>query len=123
MSGILVDTSAWVDLLNHRAVMPIAVGRRRLAASSFVLAELASLAAQGRVPPAVSEEVRAVARLEPATLADFTFGGELHGRLRGQGNSKVSLTDCIAYASSVRLGMPFLTRDHDLEGQPGVIRF
>ena len=124
MADILLDTSAWVSAARRDpAFPPVAMGRRRAIASSLAVAELASLAAQGRVEPAALGHLLATVHLEHPTTEDLAAAGDLHGTLRGDRASKASLIDCIAYQSARRLGVPLLTRDRDLLGQPGIIVF
>lgn len=124
MADILVDTSGWVAAARGDAGFPpTAMGRRRAIASALAAAEVASLAAQGRLEPAALDRFLTEVALEPPTAEDLVAAGRRHGDLRRHGHGKVSLIDCIAYESALRLGIPFLTRDRDLQGEPGVVVF
>lgn len=87
------------------------------------MAELASLAERGRIGAEGVAHLLNHSRLEEPTVDDFVAAGMLQGRLRKAGRKKVSLVDCIAYQVARRLGAPYLTRDQDLAGLPGVLSF
>ena len=121
MAELFVDTSAWIELVLGPATPPRTAAGRTMACSTLLAAELMSLAKRR---PAQFANLRVLlegVRLEPPTLDDMLDGGALHGRMRQAGDRKVSLIDCIVYASAQRLGVPLLTADRDLAGQPGVL--
>lgn len=120
MTELLLDTSAWVDLLLDRRPIPGRFRGHEVAACTLSAAELASLGERGRLPRDLLGRLLAEARLEECALSDLVEGGLLHGKLRREGTSKVSLVDCITYSVARRLGISLLTSDRDLEGQPGV---
>lgn len=119
----LLDTSVWVALFqgdDRVEALRSKQADRHAVVSVLVLAELRSLASQGRLRVDVAEDVHSVARVEPLLLQDALAGGELHGRLRAKGLEKVSLADALILATARRLGMRLLTLDKDLQGEPDV---
>lgn len=117
----LLDTSAWVDVTAGRKRLPSSSSLGTMVVCSMVVAELASLCERGRVPRDWIGRMLAGSRIEDCKLADDLEGGLLHGRLRAAGNGKVSIADCIIYCVARRVGLPLLTSDRDLRGQPGVV--
>ncbi len=119
----MLDTSAWVEFLTATQAFPRGLlVKRQLVVSVLAVAELVTLAHQGRIPSDLPNRVLVSGRLEPCEIDDAIAGGQLHATLRGQGNRKVSTIDCIMYASARRIGCDLLTCDEDLMGQPGVQR-
>lgn len=106
---------------DRRAHLLPAVQKERTAVLSTVsLAELASLLQQGRLEETRMVEVIQGARREHALERDCLDGGRLHGQMRRRGHTKVSLVDCIVYATAQRLGAGLITLDSDLDGLSGV---
>jgi predicted nucleic acid-binding protein len=121
MADFLLDTSSWIDVTAGRKRLPTEFASGTMVVCSLAVAELASLAEQGRVPRDWIGRMLAGSRIEDCTLVDDLEGGLMHGRMRAAGNAKVSIADCIIYCVARRLGVPLLTSDRDLRDQPGVI--
>ncbi|MEK6976138.1 MAG: PIN domain-containing protein [Candidatus Thermoplasmatota archaeon] len=121
MAEFLMDTSGWVDVTVGRHSLPSQLASDTMVVCTLAVAELASIAEQGRVPRAWVDLMMSESRIEECLFADQVEGGLLHGRLRKAGNRKVSIADCIMYCVARRLGVPFLMSDRDLQGHPGVI--
>ena len=125
-SEALYDTSVWVALFEGSEVSDVdrALGglppELDAVVSPVGLAEMASLEVRGRLKGSPIEAMIATARVEEITPEDAIAAGKLHGRMRQEGHEKVSLVDCLAYATARRIGALFVTYDSDLAGQPGV---
>ena len=117
----LVDASAWVNLLAKVRTLPDRLSASSVVACSFTAGELASLARRKPGTAPMLSLLLSSARLEECQLQDFLAGGDLHGRLRTTGRTKVALGDCLLHAVAQRLGIPLVTSDHDLAGLPEVV--
>lgn len=117
---MFLGTSAWVALMGGDASLGTVLAGRPTMGSLLLLAEVASLVERGRLPADNVLTLLESVQLDAPQPDDCLQAGPMHGLLRAAGNRKVSLADCIMYQGARRHGIPFVTGDHDLKGQPGV---
>lgn len=124
-AAILLDTSAWVRILNGDAASKAAIdeyAEADLLTHPLVLAELRAATLRGCTKTAtVIEDVESVSILQSLTRDDALEGAAIWVRLRKAGREKVSLADCLILATARRLGAILVTSDSDLRKEAGVV--
>lgn len=121
----VLDTSVWIATFNGEPEadqLPKEQGDRRAVTTPIVLAELAARHALGKVrrgdPVA---DVEKASRYQELSRDDAIAAARTYAALRSKGKTKVSLADALIYATARRIAAVLITRDPDLEGQPGVV--
>jgi predicted nucleic acid-binding protein len=124
VSGVVaLDTSVLVSVLRdeeRRKKALLRIQDQVILLPSIVVAELESLARQGRAPQAAVRPFGEMTLVEPLDEELATAAGRLHGELRAAGRSRVSLADTIVLATARRARVPLITFDNALEGEAGV---
>ena len=111
MSGLVVDTSVWIDFFSGRdcPALEDALAQGAVVLPPLVVAEIVS----GTQRPRDREAIKALAQdlaLHPTPHEHWVRVGELRGLLRAKGVS-VSTPDAHVAQCALDLDVPLLTRD------------
>jgi hypothetical protein len=118
---ILVDTSAWIELLRgtghpaHVTLRRHLERRAPIATTEPVIMEL--LAGTPRAPERARLRARLIGlpRLTVRGLGDFESAAELYRRCRGEGATVRRLIDCLIAAVAIRERATVLHNDRDFD--------
>lgn len=119
----IVDTSVWVSWLRQepRAFQVLrALAGRPMHVPTLLIAELQSLAAQGRAPLDAPVSAMELSTVEVLDTESAVAAGKLHAGLRLAGRSRLSLADAVSLVTARRLQGTLVTFDRDLQGEPDV---
>lgn len=117
---IVVDTSAWVELLRgtgspvERRVRRLLEQRTPLAATEVVVAELLAGASPDE-ETAVRDLVDSVTVLPLVGVEDYEAAAELYRACRRGGETLRWMGDCLIAVPAIKLGAPLLQADRDFE--------
>jgi len=118
---ILVDTSAWVELLRasgHPAHVTLKYHLERrspIATTEPVIMELLAGTRSGRDHRRLRTRLIALPRLTVRGLADFEEAAELYRTCRSKGATIRRLMDCLIAAVAIRDGATLLHNDGDFD--------
>lgn len=112
MSGLVVDTSVWIDFFGGHdcPALEDALARAVVVLSPLVVAEIVSGTLRPRDRQAIEALIQEL-QLHPTPLRHWIHVGELRGSLKAKGLS-VSTPDAHIAQCALDLGAPLLTRDH-----------
>jgi predicted nucleic acid-binding protein len=118
---ILVDTSAWIELLRasghpaHLTLRHHLARRSPLATTEPVIMELLAGAKIPREHARLRARLLALPRVTVRGVADFEAAAELYRACRARGATVRRLVDCLIAAVAVRDGATVLHNDGDFE--------
>ena len=118
---ILVDTSAWIELIRttghpaHVTLRHYLQRRAPLATSEPVVMELLAGVATGAERSKLRARLMALPRLTVRGLADFEAAAELYRVCRGRGATVRKLIDCLIAAVAIRERATLLHNDRDFD--------
>jgi hypothetical protein len=118
---ILVDTSAWIELLRasghpaHVTLRSHLERRSPLATTEPVIMELLAGAPSRGERARLRARLIALPRLSLHGLADFESAAELYRTCRGRGATVRKLIDCLIAAVAIRENASVLHNDGDFE--------
>jgi predicted nucleic acid-binding protein len=120
VTGILADTSAWVEYLRATGSPTHLRVRELIAGDQLVTTEVVAMellaGATGQEEPARLRRLLGRFQLLPVEgLADYEAAADLYRRCRAGGETVRKLTDCLIAAVALRNGAALLHRDHDFE--------
>jgi hypothetical protein len=118
---ILVDTSAWIELLRasghpaHVTLRHHLVRRSPIATTEPVIMELLAGTQARREHGRLRAKLLALPRLPVRGLADFESAAELYRACRRRGGTVRKLMDCLIAAVAIRENATVLHNDGDFE--------
>ncbi len=118
---ILVDTSAWIELLRatghpaHVTLRHHLERRSPIATTEPVIMELLAGAGSREEVSRLRAKLVSLPRLAVRGLADFESAAELYRACRGRGATVRRLIDCLIAAVAVRENATLLHNDRDFE--------
>jgi predicted nucleic acid-binding protein len=118
---ILVDTSAWIELLRatghpvHVTLRHHLERRSPIATTEPIIMELLAGARSRAEHSRLRARLIALPRLTVRGLADFEAAAELYRACRGHGGTVRKLIDCLIAAVAVRENATMLHNDRDFE--------
>jgi predicted nucleic acid-binding protein len=118
---ILVDTSAWIELLRatghpaHLTLRHHLTRRSPVATTEPVIMELLAGAKDRRELSRLRAALLAMPRLSIRGLTDFEAAAELYRACRAKGATVRRLIDCLIAAVAIRENASILHNDHDFE--------
>ena len=118
---ILVDTSAWVELIRatghpaHVTLRHHLERRAPIATSEPVIMELLAGVATAAERPKLRARLMALPRLTVAGLADFEAAADLYRVCRSRGATVRKLVDCLIAAVAIRERATLLHNDRDFD--------
>jgi predicted nucleic acid-binding protein len=121
MTGVLADTSAWVEYLRATG-SPVHLRLRRLIADEDAVATTEVVVMELLAGASDDDEAARLRRLlgrfellPVEGLADYEAAAELYRRCRRAGEMVRKLTDCLIAVVAIRAGAALLHRDQDFE--------
>ncbi|MBI2161745.1 MAG: PIN domain nuclease [Candidatus Rokubacteria bacterium] len=118
---ILVDTSAWIELLRgsghpaHVTLRHHLQRRAPVATTEPIIMELLAGTRSAREHSRLRARLLALPRLSVRGLADFEAAAELYRTCRGRGATVRKLIDCLIAAVAIREHATVLHNDRDFE--------
>jgi predicted nucleic acid-binding protein len=118
---ILVDTSAWIELLRasghpaHLTLRHHLARRSPIAATEPVIMELLAGAKNPREHSRLRARLMVLPRLSVRGLADFEAAAQLFRICRAKGATVRRLMDCLIAAVAIREDVSILHNDRDFE--------
>jgi predicted nucleic acid-binding protein len=118
---ILVDTSAWIELLRatghpaHLTLKHHLERRAAIATTEPVIMELLAGTRNRAEQSRLRTRLLALPRLEVRGLGDFETAAELYRACRGRGATVRKLIDCLIAAVAIRGNATVLHNDRDFE--------
>jgi predicted nucleic acid-binding protein len=118
---ILVDTSAWIELLRasghpaHVTLRHHLARRSPIATTEPVIMELLAGAKNQREHSRMRARLLALPQLTVRGLTDFEAAAELYRACRTKGATVRRLMDCLIAAVAIRENASILHNDHDFE--------
>jgi predicted nucleic acid-binding protein len=118
---ILVDSSAWIELLRdsghaaRRTLQHHLTKRSEIATTEVVVMELLAGMLSNRTREALREKLLALPLLVVRGLDDFESAADLYRTCRRKGATVRRLTDCLIAAVAIRENVPVLHNDHDFD--------
>jgi predicted nucleic acid-binding protein len=118
---ILVDSSAWIELLRgtghavHRTLRHHLDTGAPLATTEVVVMELVAGARTDRDRDRLRQRLLALPLLRLRGMPDFERAAELYRRCRGRGETVRKLIDCLIAAVAIRERATVLHNDRDFE--------
>jgi hypothetical protein len=118
---ILVDSSAWIELLRatghpaHRALRHHLDAGSPLATTEVVVMELLAGARRDRERDRLRERLLALPLLRLRGMPDFEGAAALYRRCRGRGEAVRRLVDCLIAAVAIRERATVLHNDRDFD--------
>jgi predicted nucleic acid-binding protein len=118
---ILVDTSAWIELLRasghpaHVTLRHHLSRRSPIATTEPVIMELLAGARSHRDHSKLRARLLALPQLTVRGLADFEAAAELYRTCRAKGATVRRMMDCLIAAVAIRENATLLHNDHDFE--------
>ena len=118
---ILVDTSAWIELLGatghpaHITLKSLLERRSPIATTEPVIMELLAGTRSRGEGSRLRGRLLALPRLAVRGLADFESAAELYRTCRGQGVTVRKLIDCLIAAVAIRENATILHHDRDFD--------
>ena len=118
---ILVDTSAWIELLRatghpaHVTLRHHLERRSPIATSEPIIMEILAGTRNRGEGTRLRARLVALPRLAVRGLADFESAAELYRACRGRGSTVRKLIDCLIAAVAVRENATLLHNDRDFE--------
>jgi predicted nucleic acid-binding protein len=118
---ILVDSSAWIELLRgtghavHRTLKHHLDTGTPLATTEVVVMELVAGARTDRDRDRLRQRLLALPLLRLRGMPDFERAAELYRRCRGRGETVRKLIDCLIAAVAIRERATVLHNDRDFE--------
>jgi len=116
---IVVDTSVWIDVLNHNQTpgavrcIELIEGGEPVALTDIVFTEILQGLRSEREVSLVEGHLRAFPILRLDGLGDFALAAELYRSARRAGVTIRKTLDCLIAAPCVRTGAPLLHADAD----------
>ena len=116
---IVVDTSVWIDVLNHNQTpgavrcIELIEGGEPVALTDIVFTEILQGLRSEREVSLVEDHLRAFPILRLDGLGDFALAAELYRSARRAGVTIRKTLDCLIAAPCVRTGAPLLHADAD----------
>jgi predicted nucleic acid-binding protein len=121
VTGVLADTSAWVEYLRATG-SPVHLRLRGLIADEAAVVTTEVVVTELLAGVSDDEELKRLSRLlgrfellPVEGLADYEAAAELYRRCRRAGESVRKLTDCLIAVVAIRAGVALLHRDRDFE--------
>lgn len=120
-SGILVDTSAWVEFLRgtgsaeHLRLREMIESDFPLATTDTVVMEILAGARDRAGLDQLRRFLLHFRHFPTSGLADFEGAAEIYRRCRAEGETLRSLLDCVIASVAIRAGVPVLAQDRDYE--------
>jgi predicted nucleic acid-binding protein len=126
---MLLDTSAWVEYFEAtekgEKIKELIISGRTVYSCPLTIAEISSWCHKNNKEPSILlkkiKELSVIVEIDEDVLLD---SGKTHAGLRknktDNGESKISLIDCIIYETAQIHGLDLLTKDRDFEDLPGV---
>jgi predicted nucleic acid-binding protein len=118
---IVVDTSAWIDVLNDNAApaaarcVELIEAGEPVALTDVILTEVLQGLRSEREAKLVERHLRAFPILRLAGVEDFVLAARLYRRARAAGVTIRKTLDCLIAAPCVRTGAPLLHADADFD--------
>ena len=118
---IVVDTSAWVELLRatqhpvHRTLRHLLDAGASIATTEVVVMELLAGASTNRDRDRLRRRLLALPQLRLRGMPDFETAADLYRRCREAGETVRKLIDCLIAAVAIRAGATVLHNDRDFE--------
>jgi predicted nucleic acid-binding protein len=118
---IVVDTSAWVELLRstgsavHGALRRLILSRADLAVTEVVVMELLAGARSTREERELRERLFAYRLLRLRGIDGYEHAAELYRACRSAGETLRTLTDCLVAVPAIEAGATLLHTDADFE--------
>jgi len=118
---ILVDTSAWIELLRasghpaHITLRHHLARRSPIATTEPVIMELLAGVRSRREHSSMRARLLALPQLTVRGLADFEAAAQLYRACRTKGATVRRLMDCLIAAVAIRENATILHNDHDFE--------
>jgi len=118
---ILVDSSAWIELLRstghpvHRTLKHHLAAGSPLATTEVVVMELLAGARNGRDRDRLRQRLLALPLLRLRGMPDFESAADLYGRCRRRGETVRRLMDCLIAAVAIRERVTLLHNDRDFD--------
>ncbi len=118
---ILVDSSAWIELLrntDHAARQTLAhhlAQRSEIATTEIVVMELLAGVQANRARQTLRDTLLALPLLSLRSIDDFENAADLYRVCRRKGSTVRRLTDCLIAAVAIREGATLLHNDRDFE--------
>jgi|SRR5262245_34190829 len=118
---ILVDSSAWIELLRgtghpaHRTLKHHLDARSELATTEVIVMELLAGARNHRESDRLRQRLLALPVLRLRGMPDFESAAELYRRCRARGETVRRLIDCLIAAVAIRERASVLHNDRDFD--------
>jgi predicted nucleic acid-binding protein len=118
---IVVDTSAWVELLRstrstvHQALRRLILERADLAVTEIVVMEILAGARDAHEERELRGRLFAYRLLPLRGIAGYEQAAELHRACRSAGETVRTVTDCLVAVPTIEAGATLLHADADFE--------
>lgn len=118
---ILVDTSAWIELLRgtghpaHLTLKHHLASGSPIATTEVVVMELLAGVSQKREHDRLRQRILALPQLHLRGMPDFEAAADLYRRCRRRGDTVRKLIDCLIAAVAIREGATVLHNDRDFD--------
>ncbi len=116
---ILVDSSAWIDLLRaterpaHRTLRRLLAGGEDVAVTEPVVMEVLSGVGSAREEEAVRGQLAGFPLLPVGGIDAYEQAAEIHRACRSAGETVRRILDCLIAVPAIRAGVPILYSDRD----------
>lgn len=121
VTGVLADTSAWVEYLRgtgspaHLRLRRLIADEAAVVTTEVVVMELLAGASDDQELTRLNRLLGRFELLPVEGLADYEAAAELYRRCRRAGETVRKLSDCLIAVVAIRAGAALLHRDQDFE--------